>query len=204
MPDDSIPEDSIRDDSIADDSTLGDPMPEGSGPDDAPAAAPKPPDAKRPSFPVGKIVISAVGIAVAAWVWLGAGWRWDVTPVDLEGGRPPVGLRAWPGRYVRLVDARDSGRPPVEHPDGTSAFHAYADAEGRTVLVKLATGGPPPAGSPTGRVMSLFSDEKDRRAVVDTMRGRLDARAVMAVVIVLWGLAHAGANVWVWRRRRAG
>jgi len=177
-------------------------MPDEAIPNNAPPAAPRAPAAGRHSFPVGKLVISAVGIAVAVWVWLGSGWRWDVTPGDLAEGRPPMGLRAWPGRYVRLVDARDSGLPPVEHQGGEGAFHAYADAEGRKILVKFATDGAPRAGSPTGRVMSLFMDEKDRRTVVDATRGRLDARAVMALVIVLWGLAHAGANVWVWRRRR--
>jgi len=203
VPDDTIPANSIQDDPIQDNST-----PEDSSPGDSARKAPTP-DAPRPvapgrvAFPLGKLVISVVGIAVAAWVWLGSGWRWDVTPGDLAEGKPPAGLSAWPGRYVRLVGARDSGRPPVEHPGGKGAFHAYADAEGRSVLVRLATDGASRAGSPTGRVMGLFSDEKDRRAVVDTMRDRLDARAVMAVVIVLWGLAHAGANIWVWRQRCA-
>ena len=205
MPDDSIPDDSIQDESIQDESIAGDPTPEDSPPGDAAPKGP-PPDAPGPvapgrlAFPAGKLVISAVGIAVAVWVWLGSGWRWDVTPGDLEGGKPPMGLRAWPGRYVRLIEARDSGLPPVEHPDDASAFHAYADAGGRTVLVKLATG-TAPTGQPTGRVMSLSTGD-DKRTVIDATRGRLDARAVMAVVIVLWGLAHAAANVWVWRRRR--
>ena len=202
MPSDSIPDDSIPNDSIADDSIPGGSMPDEAIPNNAPPAAPKPPSAGRHSFPVGKLVMSAVGIAVAAWVWLGFGWRWDVTPGDLAEGRPPMGLHAWPGRYVRLVDARDSGLPPVELPGGKGAFHAYVDTEDHTVLVKFATSGAPRAGPPTGRVMSLFMNEADERTVVDATRGRLDARAVMAVVIILWGLAHAGANVWFWRRRR--
>ena len=170
-------------------------------PGDAKPDARKADAAKRPAFPVKKLVISAVGIAVAVWVWFGSGWRWDVTPRDLAEGQPPLAIGSWLGRYVRLVGARDSGRQPVESPKSPSAFYAYADTEGRTVLVRRAADDPARSGPVSGRVMSLSLNKADERSVIDATRGRWNGRAVMAIVIVLWGLAHAGANVYVWRRK---
>jgi hypothetical protein len=165
--------------------------------------APKADAAKRPAFPVKKLVISAVGIAVAVWVWLGSGWRWDVTPLDLAEERTPLTLSSWVGRYVRLMGSRDTGRRPVELPESANAFFAYTDAEGHTVLVRLAADDPAPEIPISGRVMGLNSGQVDQRKIVDATRGRWDARSVVAVVMVIWGLVHAGANVHIWRRRRA-
>jgi len=158
--------------------------------------------AKRLAFPVAKLVVSAVGISVAAWIWLGSAWRWDVTPGDLAKGSPPLALRSWPGRYVRLVGARDSGLAPIAPAKSDSKFFAYTGDGGDAVLVKRATDAPAPAGPLSGRVMGLAAEDTAKTVVVDSTRGRWNASAVMAVVIVLWGLAHAWANIHVWRRRR--
>ena len=167
----------------------------------APQSSP-PAGARTRAFPLAKVIVSAFGIAIGVWVWLGSAWRWDVTPRDLAETRPPVALGAWPGRYVRLVGARESGRPAVEDAASGSVFLAYVGEEGRSTIVKRAAGAAAPEGPVSGRVAALRTGEGAAGVVVDATRGRWDARAAMAVVIVLWGLAHAGANLYLWRRRR--
>jgi hypothetical protein len=203
-PEDSTPEDSKSDDPAPDVRKTDDPKADGAKPGDANAPPPPAPAGARPrAFPLAKVIISAVGISVGVWVWLGSAWRWDVTPLDLAEASPPMVLGAWPGRYVRLVGARESGRPAVEDPASGSVFLAYVDAEGRAALVKRAADGPAPEGPVSGRVVALNIGDATARVVVDATRGRLNAPAALSLVIVLWGLAHAGANVYVWRRQRA-
>ena len=188
---------------MARDSMPDDSAPDASKPEDANApGSPVPAPVGPPSFPVTKLVVSAAGIALATWIWLGSGWRWEVTPRDLAEGRPPVALGSWAGRYVRLVGARDSGPPSVEDPESGSVFHGYVDGEGGTVLVKRAADAPAPEGPISGRAVSLSAGDAPASMVVDTTRGRWDSRAVLAIVVILWGLAHGVANVYLWRRRR--
>ncbi len=134
-------------------------------PDDQTPDAPKARVARRAAFPLKKLVISAVGIAAAVWIWLGSGWRWDVTPHDLADGRPPLALGSWVGRYARLVDHEDE------------------------------------AEQVSGRVMLTRSGDSPAAPFVDATRGRWNGRAVAAVVMLIWGLIHAGASVYVWRQR---
>ena len=181
---------------MSDDTAPDGPAP-GPGSDPAsPAGETRP----RPAFPFAKLAVSAVGIGVAVWFWLGSGWRWDVTPRDLAEGRPPAGLGSWAGRYVRLVGARASERPPVDVPAKGVVYVGYMGGDGEAVLVRRAPGGKERL---SGRVVRTSFGEGPARMIVDATEGRVNSRAALAVVILLWGIAHAAANVYVWRRRSA-
>jgi hypothetical protein len=162
----------------------------------APASAPTP---KRPSAPpFTKFIVSAVGIAVAAWIWLGSAWRWDVTARDLIEGRPPAALGSWVGRYVRLTGARVTASAPSTRPGSGAVLARCVGEDGTEILVKRRPGDE----GFTGRVIYVKFDDDPPRLVVDATRGRWNGRAGIAVVVVLWGLAHAAANFHVWRKRR--
>ncbi len=215
-PDDVTPDDVTPDDVTPDDVTPDGPeadVPEPEAPKSesanaeaadapaspAPAPASVPTGPRPPAFPVTKLIVSAVGIAAAVWIWLGSGWRWDATAGDLTGGRPPAALGSWVGRYVRLTGVRVTASAPSARP-GSDAIHARCVGEdGAEVVVKRRAG----EEGFTGRVIHVKFDDDPPRLVVDATRGRLNGRAVAAIVVLLWGLAHAGANVRVWRRRRA-
>ena len=65
--------------------------------DDLPEALP------RPRFPALRVSACAVGLLAAGYLWLGWGWRWDVTPGATVSGRPPIPFPGgWVGRYVRV------------------------------------------------------------------------------------------------------
>ena len=85
---------------------------------------------RRP-FPLVRVLVSLFGIGAGVWLWLGSGWAWSVTPKRLVEGKPPVGLRTWEGRYVRL---RVGG---VAEPEGVSGFPGF-----------IATDPDEPSGSP--------------------------------------------------------
>lgn len=57
----------------------------------------------RPPFPALRVAACAAGLLAAAYLWLGWGWRWDVTPERIVGGRPPIPFPGgWVGRHVRV------------------------------------------------------------------------------------------------------
>jgi len=58
----------------------------------------------RPRFPALRVAACAVGLLAAAYLWLGWGWRWDVTPGDVVSGKPSIPFPGgWVGRYVRVL-----------------------------------------------------------------------------------------------------
>jgi hypothetical protein len=150
----------------------------------------------RPRFPAVRVAVSAAGIAVASWLWLGSGYRWDVTPKELLESRPPLGLRSgWADRYVRLHGT--FRRLGLHGPD----LDAMADAAdpSASVFIRVPRGGASPedgrGAALTGRVVP-----EGNAPVLDTTRGRWNATSVIAVVVGLWGVALLCAHVSGWRR----
>ena len=111
-------------------------------------------------------------------------------------------------RFVIPAQAYESKSPdeivgyrPLFVDDEGPRIHDAADGGG-AVLVKCAAAAHAPTGPVSGRVLGLTAGAGAKTLIVHATRGRWNASAVMAVVIVVWGLAHAGANLYVWRRRR--
>ena len=165
---------------------------------------------RRP-FPLVRVLVSLVGIAAGGWLWLGSGWRWDVTPSDLTKDSPPVGLRTWVGRYVRLRGLRkaedDDGFFYHDKEAGTALFPRI-DAEDPKAIVWVRT--PLRASRPEvrdrpealrGRIRREMSEGKMWGLVVDTAEGRFTATSIIAVLVALWGAALICFNIALWARR---
>jgi len=165
---------------------------------------------RRP-FPLTRVLVALFGIAAGVWLWLGSGWRWDVTPSDLTKDRPPVGLRTWVGRYVRLRGLRkaeeDDGFFYHDKEAGTALFPRI-DAEDPKVIVWVKT--PLRASRPEardrpealrGRIKREMSEGKMWGLVVDTAEGRFSTTSIIAVLVALWGAALICFNVALWARR---
>ncbi|MHC4506730.1 MAG: hypothetical protein ACYTFI_25860, partial [Planctomycetota bacterium] len=57
----------------------------------------------RPRFPALRVAACAAALLAAAYLWLGWGWRWDVTPEGLAHSSPSIPFPGgWVGRYVRV------------------------------------------------------------------------------------------------------
>ena len=171
-----------------------------------------PPAPKAPPFPLTRVVLPLAGIAVAAWLWLGAAWSWDVTPADLARGKPPPGFRSWKGRYVTLSAGR------VELPEGGDAGPGLVAAVGPdgpadpATVVFVRAG---PAGARRGPArfrgrVTAFAPAPGREGnagvgrvpVVDPTRGRMNSKAWIAAVLGLWGAAILCSSVALWVRGR--
>lgn len=187
---------------------MSEPEPTSAGPD---TEAPKPPPGgarQRPDratlrdepgagrpFPLMRVLVALFGIAVGLWLWLGSAWRWDVKPKDLLKGRPPVVLRTWVGRYVRLIEARPAGSWAGVGPDGKSIVGMRVGEDGSTVLIRLAED-----ERASGRVARMKINEDPHSLVVDTTRGRINVTSAVAILIALWGAALISFNIALWRR----
>ncbi len=66
-----------------------------------------------PRFPYVTAAICAACVGAAIWLWLSYSYAWDVGPRELVGGKPPLWLGAWEGKYVRITGDVRPGRVPL-------------------------------------------------------------------------------------------
>jgi len=135
-------------------------------------------------------------------MWFAWGYRWDVTPRDLAGGRAPFGaVGGWSGRYVRLTGCR----PVAGAPPGDSRLGAVRAFEGEDGSVVFVTGPASDPDRPAGRAAP--AEVQDRLVfVVRADAGRWTTRSVLAVLVGLWGAAItvSVSAAWLHLRREGG
>ncbi len=149
---------------------------------------------RRP-LPLTRMLVALFGIGAGVWLWLGSGWAWSVAPDELLHGKPPVGLKTWVGRYVRVrgdaLRTRSSGlvkgatiwvRRPGDF-ENSIEIKVYDKA---TALARSAW---------RGRVVVW------KGRAVDTTLGRMNSTSIIALLIAVWGSVLICANIVLWLRR---
>jgi len=155
-----------------------------------------------------RVLVALFGIAAGVWLWLGSGWRWDVTPKELVEGKPPIGLRSWVGRYVRLRSTEPSlelATVPEAH--NTTCLSRVGGSDGRTgsVWVRYSVAGGPvlfdPRSSFSGRMVGTGAHGATGGLILDTTRGRMNSTSIIALLIAVWGSVLICSNIALWLRQ---
>jgi hypothetical protein len=139
--------------------------------------------------------VSLFGIGAGVWLWLGSGWAWSVAPDELLHGKPPIGLKTWVGRYVRLrgdpLRTRSSGlvKGPTIWVRRPGDFENPIEIKVYDRAAALARSGW------RGRVVVW------KGVAVDATSGRMNLTSAAAALIALWGAILIYFNIVLWLRR---
>ncbi len=158
-------------------------------------AARTPGEPVRRPFQLVRVLVALFGIGAGVWLWLGSGWAWSVTPGELVEGKPPVGLRTWEGRFVRVVgEAFD--KEPSGLANGAAIWVRNPGDFDHDIEIKVHDRSAALASSGwRGRVVVW------KGRAVDTTLGRINSTSIIALLIAVWGAVLICANIALWLRR---